>query len=55
MIAFLEGIAARIGLTIDSTLEALLWITVRGQAQINACGLSEYAQDVFRVVCDLPT
>ena len=54
MIAFLEGLAQRIGPTIDNTTEALLFVFGRAQAQAHACELSAFAQQVFHVVCSLP-
>lgn len=53
MVAILEAAAARIGLTIDNTMEALIYIVTRGRAVQYACELSEYARDVFNVVCTI--
>jgi hypothetical protein len=51
MVAILEGIARQIGTSIDDKWEALLYIMFKGRAAEYACSLSEYAQDVFNVVC----
>jgi hypothetical protein len=51
MVAILESLAAQIGTTIDNKWEALLYLIGYGRAQQYACQLSEYAQDVFNVVC----
>jgi hypothetical protein len=50
----IESAAEYIGLTIDNSIEALLYVALSGRAQQYACDLSEYAMQVFNVVCEAP-
>lgn len=54
IIDILEAAAAFIGMTVDSAWEALIYVGLVGRAEQFACELSEFAQSVFRVVCEAP-
>jgi hypothetical protein len=52
-VTILEQAAAFIGETVDNTWEALVLTVFSSRAEQYACKLSEFAQSVFRVVCEV--
>jgi hypothetical protein len=53
IINLIESAAVTIGTSIDSTWEALMYVVYSAVAHTYACNISEYAQSVFHVLCEV--